>query len=126
MRIKNNKFKYTEGVLSKCFLTNKYCLKRASNYLNSQHFQKARESKRKIQHKFLHDEVFLHLSQVMNSSVKLNNDGSLSSEEKQWLNDNMKNYKSYKLIFRCADPAPLPHHFFQTVNKKITPQKTFI
>ena len=78
MRIKNNKFKYTEGVLSKCFLTNKYCLKRASNYLNSQHFQKARESKRKIQHKFLHDEVFLHLSQVMNYSVKLNNDGNLS------------------------------------------------
>ena len=105
MRIKNNKVKYTEGVLSKCFLTNKYCLNRASNYLKRQHFQKARENKQKIQYKFSHDEVFLHLSQVMNSSVKLNNDGSLSSEEKQWLNDNMKNYKSYKLIFRCADPA---------------------
>lgn len=71
--------------------SHKEILPRASNYLKSQYFQKARESKWKIKYKFLHDKVFLHPSQVMNPSVKLNNDGSLSSEEKQWLNDSMKN-----------------------------------
>ena len=66
-----------------------HIIKKGSNYLKCQYFQKEKESKGKVQYKVLPDEIFSLAIQIMNPLVKLNDDCTLSSEEYQWLTDSM-------------------------------------
>ena len=48
-----------------------HIIEKGINYLKCQYFQKEKESKRKVQYKLLHDDVFVHPTQIMNPLVNL-------------------------------------------------------